>query len=69
MLVSFSNRPNLIIEEEPSSSAQDFELLVGIDKLNKTISWEPAFSLEETLTDTLNYWRQVIAAQLQNPKE
>jgi len=69
MLVSFSNKPNLIIEEEPSTSTQDFELLVGIDKLNKTISWEPAFSLEETLTDTLNYWRQVIAAQLQNPKE
>lgn len=69
MLVSFSKYPNLIIEEEPSSSAQDFELLVSIEKLNKTISWEPAFSLEETLTDTLNYWRQVIAAQLQNPKE
>ena len=69
MLVSFSNNPNLTIEEESSSSAQDFELLVDIDKLNKTISWEPAFSLEETLTDTLNYWRQVITAQLQNPKE
>lgn len=69
ILVSFSNKPNLIIEEEPSPSAQDFELLVGTDKLKKAISWEPAFSLEETLSDTLNYWRQFIATTLQNTKE
>lgn len=71
MLVSFSKTPNLVIEEElpPASSSQDFELQVGIDKLNKTISWEPAFSLDETLSDTLNYWRKVAATQLQNSKE
>ncbi|RLS59722.1 MAG: NAD-dependent epimerase/dehydratase family protein [Planctomycetota bacterium] len=71
ILVSFSNTPNLKIEEElPSSSSQkDFELLVGIDKLNETLSWKPIFSLDETLSDTLNYWRQIIATTLQNPKE
>lgn len=71
ILVSFSKTPNLIIDEEslPSSSQGDFELLVGIDKLNETLSWKPAFSLDETLSDTLNYWRQIIATTLQNSKE
>ncbi|NBR05006.1 MAG: NAD-dependent epimerase/dehydratase family protein [Planctomycetes bacterium] len=71
MLVSFSKTSNLVIEEEltPATSSQEFELQVGIDKLKQTISWNPTFSLDETLGDTLNYWRQVAATQLQNPKE
>ena len=66
LLVSFSKTPKLIIEEEPShaTSSEEFELQVGIDKLNNTISWKPSFSLDKTLSDTLNYWRQVIATQL-----
>jgi GDP-4-dehydro-6-deoxy-D-mannose reductase len=31
-----------------------------ITKLKKTIDWEPEIIIEETINDTLNYWREKI---------
>jgi GDP-4-dehydro-6-deoxy-D-mannose reductase len=29
-------------------------------KLRRATGWEPRYSLEQTLTDILNYWRSVV---------
>jgi GDP-4-dehydro-6-deoxy-D-mannose reductase len=40
----------------------DVPVLVGDpDRLHAATGWEPGYELDETLTDTLNWWRETIA--------
>ena len=70
-LISISKFPKLEFEEESKGKTKnnDQQLIVGIQKLKSSFEWKPAYSIHETLTETLNYWRLNISGQLQNPKE
>lgn len=53
------------VREDPERlRPSDVEILVGdSSKFRRDTGWEPRFSLDQTLTDILNYWRQRLAGQ------
>ena len=61
MLLSFSDAK--IIVEQDSSLMRPIEipeLRCDYDKLHKATGWKPEISLETSLRDTLDYWRNIV---------
>ena len=60
-LLSLSNQ-KIIVEKDPTlmRPADIPELLCDYSKLHKTTGWKPEISLETSLKDTLDYWRNII---------
>ena len=52
-----------VIELDPELARPvDVPVLVGDpDRLHAATGWEPGYELDETLADTLNWWREQIA--------
>lgn len=61
LLLSFSSR-KISIETDPEKIRKvDIPVLVGNNEKLKTLtSWEPQISLEKTLGDLLDYWREKV---------
>lgn len=61
ILVSMSSRKIKIEKDESLFRPSDNqELLCDIRKFQKLTAWKPKISIEETLKDTLDYWRNII---------
>ena len=60
-LVSMSSK-NIEIKKEKSlfRPSDNPELLCNADKFRKLTDWKPEISIDETLKDTLDYWRNII---------
>jgi GDP-4-dehydro-6-deoxy-D-mannose reductase len=58
ILLSFT-REKIVVERDPARlRPSDVKLLVGdATKFRQLTGWEPTIALEQTLEDTLNYWR------------
>jgi len=54
------SRRSLAVEEDPARlRPSDIPELVGdASKLRRQTGWAPEYSLEQTLRDTLDHWRQ-----------
>lgn len=61
ILLSFS-KVKIAIQIDPSllrpGDTPDF--ICNNQKIKKTINWEPAIPIEQTLKDTLDYWRNIV---------
>jgi nucleoside-diphosphate-sugar epimerase len=44
-------------------SSESTAVRVDCGKIRRDTGWRPCFSLEQTLADTLDYWRAVLAAE------
>jgi GDP-4-dehydro-6-deoxy-D-mannose reductase len=53
---------DIVVKQDPERMRpSDIPLQVGsFEKFHKQTGWEPVISLEETLKDLLNYWRQKV---------
>ena len=61
MLIDMSSRKIKIEKDESLFRPSDNrELLCDTRKFQKLTSWKPKISIEETLKDTLDYWRNII---------
>ena len=61
MLIDMSHRKIKIEKDESLFRPSDNrELLCDTRKFQKLTSWKPKISIEETLKDTLDYWRNII---------
>lgn len=61
ILVSMSSKKIKIERDEALVRPSDNqELLCDVSKFKKVTGWEPKISIEETLKDTLDYWRNII---------
>lgn len=60
MLLSFA-RKEIIVETDPSliRPIEIPELRCDYHKLHHTTAWKPEISLEQSLQDTLDYWRKI----------
>lgn len=60
-LLSLSNS-KIQIEEDKSlfRPADNPDLICNCEKFTKLTGWKPEISLDQTLTDTLDYWRNII---------
>ncbi len=59
-LLSFSNaKIKIEIDKSLFRPIDDPELVCDASKLNK-LGWKPEIPIEQTLNDTLDYWRQII---------
>src|SRR5438132_861543 len=43
---------------EPARAADNLLVRADASRLRREIGWQPRIPLEQTLADTLNYWRQ-----------
>ena len=65
-LISLSPRAHIISVEEETTRIRptDVPLLIGqYDKFVGCTGWATAFDFDQTLDDTLNYWRKVVAQE------
>jgi GDP-4-dehydro-6-deoxy-D-mannose reductase len=72
MFISYSTLKNKIdVQTDPARvRPTEVPLLVGDDtKFRKTTGWKPEIPLEQTLQDTLNYWRQRVAREIEVSKK
>ncbi|MBA7506733.1 GDP-6-deoxy-D-mannose reductase [subsurface metagenome] len=55
-------KKDIVIKQDPKRMRpSDIPLQIGsFEKLHKQTGWKPIISLEETLKDLLNYWRQKV---------
>jgi GDP-4-dehydro-6-deoxy-D-mannose reductase len=61
MLLSFSSvKITVEIDKSLFRPIDDPELVCDSTKINKTTGWKAEIPLEETLKDTLDYWRNII---------
>lgn len=60
-LVSMSSS-KIEVKKDPAlfRPSDDPELICDNSKFNKITNWQPQISLEKTLKDTLDYWRNII---------
>lgn len=61
ILISLS-KIKITIEKDPSllRPVDNPELICDADKMKKLTGWEPKIPLEQTLQDTLDYWRSIV---------
>ena len=61
ILLSLSSA-NIIVEKDPSlvRPADIPELLCNYSKLHQVTGWRPEITLEDSLKDTLDYWRNIV---------
>lgn len=61
ILLSLSNS-KIVVEKDPSlfRPGDIPELRCDYDKLHKTTGWKPEISIEDSLKDTLDYWRNIL---------
>lgn len=50
----------VVIDKNLFRPGDEAELLCDSTKLRKTISWKPTMPLEQSLKDTLDYWRNIV---------
>ncbi len=61
MLLSFSKEKIKVeIDEKLLRPVDEHNLYCDYSKLNKLTGWEPTISIEDTLRQTLDYWRNII---------
>lgn len=60
-LLSFSDR-EIIVETDPDlvRPIEIPELVCDYSKLHRATGWKPEISLDQTLKDTLDYWRNIV---------
>lgn len=57
-LLSYSKGPFEVVRDPSKLRPADMPLLLGsADKLRRDTGWQPAYTIEKTLQDLLNYWR------------
>lgn len=49
--------PKIVIDQDKYRPIDVPEVYADISKLKSATNWSPSYSLEETIEDTLNYWR------------
>lgn len=56
------SKTNITIEQDPAllRPADNPELVCDATKIKQLTGWEPTISLEQTLQDTLDYWRKIV---------
>lgn len=60
-LISFSNKKIEIVRDEARMRPTDLPIIIGNNsKFRDIVSWKPAFTIDQTLKDILNYWRSRI---------
>lgn len=69
-LVSLA-KVQISVETDPARLRPVDVPMIGADitQLCTDTGWKPQYSLTQTLTDTLNYWRQVTAAESEHGKD
>lgn len=64
MLIGFSSAKVRVAEDPARLRPSDVPFLQGdCSKFSQATGWRPRFSIETTLRDLLDYWRQKVAAQ------
>ena len=63
-LLRFSSKKIKIVQDKNKKRKADISILIGDNsKMKKETGWKPRISLEETLEDTLGYWRRKIGTE------
>jgi GDP-4-dehydro-6-deoxy-D-mannose reductase len=63
-LLSYSTDQFEVTTDPAKFRPADMPLVLGsFDKLQKTTGWRPEFTIEDTLRDLLNYWREKLRAE------
>ena len=62
-LLAMSNKEIKVVQDPERMRPSDVQILLGdASKFSKQTGWKPEISFDQTLEDTLNYWRKKIAA-------
>jgi GDP-4-dehydro-6-deoxy-D-mannose reductase len=63
-MIAASHVPGIKVEEDPARlRPSDVPVLIGdASYIEKSVGWKPVIPFEQTLADTLEYWRQRITA-------
>ncbi len=62
MLLALTESDIAIVQDSTRMRPSDVPVLIGnCDKFKKATEWKPEIELEETLQDTLDYWREIYA--------
>ena len=58
-LLRYSTVKNIRIEEDRSTSSDSYDVIGSNAKLRRAVDWKPRVSIEESLENTLKYYRQL----------
>ena len=59
-LLKFSTVKNIAINEDPAFKGQSFDVIGSNAKIKKDLKWSPEVSIEQSLENTLNYYRETL---------
>ncbi|MSR31975.1 MAG: NAD-dependent epimerase/dehydratase family protein [Gemmataceae bacterium] len=70
-LLEMSERRDIRVEEKASMSGKEEKgiAFAGVEKLRQATGWQPEISLEQTLRDTLAYWRGQVKEEIAKNKD